>query len=563
MSFAAPIGVSDFRLLRTWGATYVDKTALVREVVSAPSQVLLVPRPRRFGKTLNLSMLGAFLGRSGEDPAPLFEGLDAWEDPVARAHFRRYPLISLTFEDVKHESWETCRESIGVVVAEALREHAELLERGGLSADEAREFAAVAAGEASEARLCRALRSLCRHLHAYHGEPAVLLIDEYDTPIHAGYHHGYYDRVVGFFRNLLSASLKDNPDLFRGVLTGILRVAKESVFSGLNNLAVHSILSARFATAFGFTEDEVAWLAGLAGLSERLPEIRDWYNGYRFGGATIYNPWSVLSYLRNPDDGPRAYWATTASDELIRELFSRGQAGKVADVEAILRGEALDKPVDENLVLRDLGRRPEAIWSLLLYSGYLRAEAGTGATLRLALPNREVAVAWRAAFTRILEAGLHGGDHVRDMLAALLAGDDAEFGRYLSDLLLNTLSYHDFGPRPRERVYHAFIAGMLVFLEPGHEVRSNRESGHGRYDVMVSPRTPGEPGVVLELKAVDDGAAVDQALDEACHQLRDRDYAADLRARGAAPVHELAVVFDGKRAHVRRLEPRGAGVGSG
>ena len=556
MSFAPPIGVSDFRMLREWNATYVDKSALISELVGAPSQVLLFPRPRRFGKTLNLSMLGAFFGRDGEDPTPYFEDLEVWSDEQARRHFRRYPVIQLTFKDVKYDTWESCLESIAMVLSATFRRHGELLAAGALDELSANEFRAVAARSAGEAQLSESLRALCQHLHAHHGERVVLLIDEYDTPIHAGYQHGYYDQVVGFFRNLLSAGLKDNPHLYRGVLTGILRVAKESIFSGLNNLEVHSILSRRFATSFGFTEGEVERLADLAGASDRLAEIREWYDGYRFGGETIYNPWSVLSYLRNLEDGPQPYWSATASNELIHSLLARGRAGTIGQVEAILRGESIEARVMESLVLRDLDRREEAVWSLLLYSGYLRAEtppAGRRNVLRLSLPNREVSDTWRATFADSLDAGLGGGERVRQMLAALLGGDTEGFGRDLGDLLATTMSYHDFGPRPRERVYHAFVAGLLVYLEPRYEVRSNRESGHGRYDVMISPRTAGQPGVVLELKVLDDDHTPDQALEEALAQLRDRDYATDLRARGADPVHELAAVFDGKRAHVRAL----------
>jgi hypothetical protein len=553
VTFLAPIGLSDFRELRRRGATYVDKSRLVADVVAAPASVLLLPRPRRFGKTLNLSMLRYFFERSDEDRSGLYEGLAVWGDEAARAHFARHPVVFLTFKDVKHATWAQCLASARQVLSAAYAEHRWLLDHPALHDDERRQFGDVLEGRAEPAVVESALRDLTAWLARATGESVVLLVDEYDTPIHAGFTHDYYDEAIGFFRNFLSGGLKDNPHLFKGVVTGILRLAKESIFSGLNNLAVHSLLSVRFATDFGFTPDEVQTLARLAGAENRLEDVRAWYDGYRFGGEVIYNPWSVLNFLANLDDGLRPYWAQTSANELVQRLLLRGGLD-AADLETLLHGGTIDKPLDESLVLRDLDRRPEAVWSLLLFSGYLKAESldgGLRPQVRLALPNREVESIFRTVFAEWMEAGLGGGNRVRATLRAMLDGEIEAFAHALSELVRWSLSFHDVAGHEPERVYQAFVVGLLVHLEPDYEVRSNRESGLGRCDVLVLPRSPGRPGAALELKSLGENESPDRALEAALRQLRERDYAAELRARGAAPIRELAIVFDGKRAHVR------------
>ncbi len=536
----------------------MDKTSLVADMLAVPTEVLLFPRPRRFGKTLNLSMLRYFLERCDEDRSDLFEGLAVWESEAARSHFQRYPVVSLTFKDAKFPSWEQCSKRLSALIAEAYQQHRYLLDEGALDETDAESFRAILTRRADVVDLSDGLRHLTRHLHAFHGERAVLLIDEYDLPIHTGVTHGYYDEVVGFFRNFLSGGLKDNPHLFKGVLTGVLRVARESIFSGLNNLAVYSLLSRPFATAFGFTETEVEQLADLAGARDGLDGLRDWYDGYLFGGEVVYNPWSVLSFLASPADGYVPYWVSTGSNDVLRDLLVRGGLGDPGDVETLLSGGGVDRCIEENIVFRDLDHQVDAVWSLLLFSGYLKAadvRRGEETRAVLSIPNREVRSVYRTTFTHWLKGRLGGPTAVDELFSALLSGDAYASGRYLTALLRDTMSYFDLGGPQPERVYHAFVAGLLVHLGDEYEVRSSRESGYGRYDVMVLPRTPGRPGVVLELKVPDEDEAAEAALEAALRQLADRDYSAELRSRGADPVHELAVVFDGKRAHVRRAEP--------
>jgi len=556
MPFVAPIGQSDFLALRRGGASYVDKTSLVTEVLDSHTQALLFPRPRRFGKTLNLSALRYFLERSDEDRSDLFEGLAVWEWAGARAHFQRYPVVFLSFKDVKHATWEKCLKGLSALIAETFRQHRYLLDEGALDDVEAEAFRTILMRRADDVELMDGLRRLTRHLHAYHGERAVLLVDEYDLPIHAGVTHGYYGDVIVFFRNFLSGGLKDNPHLFKGVLTGILRVARESIFSGLNNLAVHSLLSRRFATTFGFTEAEVEHLARLAGASDRLDEVREWYDGYLFGGEVVYNPWSVLSFLAVPEDGCQPYWASTSSNDLVRDLLLAGGLDG-GDLETLLSGGSVEQAIEEHTALRDLDLRPRAVRSLLLFSGYLKAaqlRQDRGTRGLLSIPNQEVRTVYETAFCNWLEAGLHGGRRVRALSNALLAGDTDTFEALLQELLVTSLSYHDTARPAGERVFHSFIVGLLVWLQDEYDVRSNRESGYGRADVLVLPRQAGRPGVALELKSVDTprGETPEAALESALRQLADRDYAAEVRAAGADPVHEVAAVFDGKRVWAGR-----------
>jgi hypothetical protein len=551
---------------------YVDKTELIRDVLDDGAEVLLVPRPRRFGKTLNLSMLRYYFDRSAPAPWSIFEGLAIDEaGPDYRAHFQRYPVIFLTFKDVKFDTYAKCLKAMKGVLADAYNDHKYLLDGGHLDAREADMFDAVLRGRIDEVDCTRALRKLSELLHQHHGEKVVILIDEYDTPIHEGMLRGYYDHTVRFFRNLLSAALKDNSHLFKSVITGILRVAKETLFSGLNNLKVCSLLATDMATRFGFTEAEVERLIGLLDRPGLLPEVRCWYNGYVFGGQVIYNPWSLLSLANSADKELRAYWVSTSSNDLLRQLLIDWHLGLSEEMEALLSGRTIEAPIEEGIALREVADRPEFIWSFLVFSGYLKVVSfrtderfvkyGT-----LAIPNLEVRTMFEQLFSGWLAARVGNRHQVSGLLSALLAGDAEESERHLQELLLNALSVHDVErplPEPHgkkhpkrpapEQIYQAFILGLLVNLLPRYEVRSNRESGHGRYDVMILPRTAGKPGVVLELKVLDKrrGATPEKALVAALAQIRERDYAAELRARGAGPVHEMGVVFEGKRAWVR------------
>jgi Predicted AAA-ATPase/PD-(D/E)XK nuclease superfamily len=555
-----PIGVDDFRTLRDEGLEYIDKSALIRDLLDRSGvQVVLFPRPRRFGKTLNLSMLRCWFEKRDEDLSRLFEGLSIWQaEGDYRAHFQRYPVIHISFKDTKLDRFERVAAAVRKKIQVLFREHAYLLDGERLNEWELQDFRAVLDGTAEQTLYERALLDLSTYLHAHHGERVVILIDEYDEPIHAGHIYGYSAEILDFMRAFLGAGLKSNPHLFKAVMTGILRVAKENLFSGLNNPGVYSLLRRDFHRHFGFTDAEVAALLERCGRTDRLDDVRAWYNGYLFGGEVIYNPWSVLCYLDSSDTRARPYWLSTSSNDLVRELLERYALELQRVFEVLLEGGSIERRLDENVVLSELRQSEDALWSLLVFSGYLKAEEAPDDALgravhRLSIPNREVREVYSSTFATWMKRRVEGhGGRLADLTEALLTGDAEVFEEQLQAFVTDVLSYHDPGKLHPERVYHGFLAGLLAVLEPGHQVRSNRESGKGRSDVMIRPTRPGNPGVVLELKVARPGKkTLDQALAEGLAQLQGMDYAAELRAAGAVPVHAFAVAFDGKVVRVR------------
>ncbi|HSO00306.1 MAG TPA: AAA family ATPase [Candidatus Nanopelagicales bacterium] len=561
MSLVIPIGIDDYRELREGRFEYVDKTHLIQEILDKPGvKVLLLPRPRRFGKSVNLSMLRCFFERHEEDLWHLFEGLSIARAGAAyREHFQRYPVIAMSFKGTKAETHEVCWERIKVKIQALYHEHRALLDEGRLDEWDSRDFRAILDGTAHEALYGASLLKLTGYLHRAYGVPAVVLIDEYDEPIHAAYLHGYAGPVLDFFRTFLTDGLKGNPHLHRGVLTGILRIAKESIFSGLNNLGVYTLLSYDFSTSFGFTEADVRALLEKAGVPELLDAVRGFYNGYLFGGQAIYNPWSILSFLDSAEKQLRPYWMATSSNDLVRELLQTHAVALQAEMEVLLAGGSVEKRIDERVVLGSLREDAESIWSLLVFSGYLKADQGElvigqpPPPCLLAIPNAEVGEVYRTTFHAWMDQGLKAeGGALKALLAALLQGRAEAFEQQLQAFARHVLSYHDVGASDPERFYQGLMLGLLAGLEPDYEVRSNRESGDGRPDVMIRPRRAGRPGVVLELKTARRGEkTLARALQEGLRQIRQGDYEAELRAGGAAQVHSFVVAFDGKEVRVQ------------
>ena len=557
-----PIGIGDFRLVRERGMEYVDKSRLIQEIIDQGAQAILLMRPRRFGKTLNLSMLRCFFEKRAEDFRGLFAGLSIERAGERyQAHFQRYPVIHLTFKGTKHERFEACLDAIRLKLRVLFDEHRSALDSGHLSEREARDYRAVLDGTAEPALYDRALLDLSSYLHRIHGERVLLLIDEYDEPIYAGHIHGYAPAIVSVLRAFLTEGLKDNPHLYKAVVTGILRIARESIFSGLNNLAVFSLLRRPFRTAFGFTEEEVVALLQSANAAEKLDDVRRWYNGYVFGKTVVYNPWSILNYIADEEKVLRPHWLSTSSNDLIRQELCR-QAFRIQEpIETLLQGGSIEEMLDEHVALGDLEKRQGAIWSLLVFSGYLKAEPAEGPPdeeppYRLSIPNREVRQVYTSTFREWMEEQLssHGGG-IRRLTGALFSGDAEALEQELQAFTTHVLSYHDVALRP-EQVYHAFVIGLLASLEPGHVVRSNRESGEGRPDVMIRPQIKGKPGAVLELKVARPGKKTpEQALAEGVAQIQGGKYTAELHAAGASPVHAFAVAFDGKRVWVKLADP--------
>ncbi len=559
-----PIGVDDFEQLRERGMEYIDKSQLVREVLDEGAQALLLPRPRRFGKTLAMTMLRCFFEKHPKDRTPLFSDLSIWEagEPY-RAHFQRYPVIFLTLKGIKLETFELAWDVIRKRLAGLFAEHRALLDSGALSETETLRYHQVLDGSAPLSVYSDALLDLSNYLHRVHGEKVVILIDEYDAPIHAGVAGGYVREVLDFFRLLLTQGLKGNPYLFKAVLTGILRVAKESIFSGLNNLAVYTLLRPDFATSFGFTEPEVAALLERAGRREQLDAVRAWYNGYVFGGEVIYNPWSILNYVDGPEPEPRPFWVSTSANELIRESLIKHAAKAHEDIEALLEGRGVLRRLDENVGLSELDTRVDTLFGLLTFSGYLKADKQVldptdEPHYQLTIPNREVRRVYTSTFREWMTDRMGGEGAVQRLRRALSSGDAETLEEELSAFTTNVLSYHDVARSPDsarrpEQVYQAFVIGLLATLESEYEVRSNRESGAGRPDVMLRPKHAGRSGVVLELKVAKAGKkTLEQALAEGVSQIEERAYASELHAVGVSEVYGFAVAFDGKTVRVAR-----------
>lgn len=571
MRLHVPIGIDDFRMLRERRLEYIDKSHLISELIDNPGLlVLLFPRPRRFGKTLNLTMLRYFFEKRGENLWPLFEGLH-----IARAgeaytqHFGRYPLIYLTLKDAKFPHYEQTWGYIKNLLQEMYNEHRWLLEHPSLDPLEKSRFEQILDGSAPQQSYADALRLLTAYLHKATGERAVVLIDEYDAPVHVAYINGYSREILDFLRIFLGAGLEGNTHIFLAVITGILRVAKESIFSGLNNLGVYSVLSPRFRTCFGFSEEEVRALLEKSGDLARLDSVRAYYNGYSFGGQAMYNPWSILNFVHSEQRQIAPYWLGTSSNDLAREVLQTHAFAVKDDIETLLLGGTLEKQIDENVPLDDLKTNPNSVWSLLVFTGYLKAwyehhETGDwNPPAKLAIPNGEIFCIYRSTFKNWLDQSFKvQGGSLDTFLNALLCGKAELVQEQLQYYASHLVSFHDAAHAKNipERFYHGLLLGLLAALEPDYKVRSNRESGKGRPDILILPTKNTQAGAVLEIKMAPPPksksknlgkkpAAVEKLLNEALKQMDQQAYTAELK--GAMAIYRYAVVFDGKQVWVK------------
>ncbi|MCP4751555.1 MAG: AAA family ATPase, partial [Proteobacteria bacterium] len=560
-----PVGKSDFRELRKNDFFYVDKSLFIREILDTAFEVILLPRPRRFGKTLNLSMLRYFFekddvglgGGLAGDFAELFEGTAIREDEVFQRFQGKYPVIYLTFKDVKYDDWEECLEELQALIGEEYARHRYLLDGETLYPEEKTYFLKILEESHTKTACQRALKKLSMYLARYHGKKVVILIDEYDTPLHAGYAKKYYGKVIGFMRNFLSGGLKDNVHLFKGVLTGILRVAKESIFSDLNNPGVYTLLDEEFNTAFGFTENELKSLLDDNDLSDHYDDVSSWYNGYNFGGEVIYNPWSVLNYAARKAKKLRPFWVNTASTELIDKLVIREGRELRKELGQLLEGKTIKKPVYENIVMKNLEIQDDLLWSLLLFSGYLKPVEEVGdETYTLKIPNQEVTKIYRGLIKTWFAEKIEPNQQ-EELVEALEAGNVELFERGLREVVIRVMSFHDFSGAP-EKVYQALMVGMLVWCSDNYAIRSNRESGYGRYDLMMQPKDIKKRGIIMEFKRIDEkrggkmGDDVpEKTLNEALKQIEARQYETEMNAAGVNDILKLAIAFKGKELWVR------------
>lgn len=563
-----PVGLSDFKQVIEKNYYYVDKSLFIKELMDQGAVAMLIPRPRRFGKTLNLSMLRCFfekpalpttLGRPGTetDTSHLFRHLKIWQaGKEYTSQQGKYPVIYLTFKDIKEPNWESAQEKIKRLIQDEFLRHNYLRNEKELETEEQEYFDGITNLTASQNAYEDSLKKLSRYLARHHQQQVILLIDEYDTPIQAGYVNGYYAEVVGFMRNFLSGGLKDNPHLEKGVLTGIMRVAKESIFSGLNNLGVFTLLRSEFSAAFGLTESEVEQALRDFQLSDQYENIKNWYNGYIFGDQIIYNPWSIINYLDSADKEFLPYWVNTSDNAIIEQLLTRGGTELKSELESLIKGEKIEKPIEENIIFRDIEKKDNLLWSFLLFGGYLKyvgkRTLNKKMLLDLQIPNLEVSYIYDHLVEGWFEARLEN-EKLKMMLKALIDGDVETFEEFFAELVANSFSFWDAGGRDPEKMYQAFVIGLLVWLSGRYEVKSNRESGYGRYDVMLIPRDTRAAGIIIEFKKVNTkrGETKESAFAKAFKQIEEKNYAAELQQRGIQQIRKLAIVFKGKQVWVK------------
>ena len=549
-----PIGISDYKELIEEDYYYVDKTDFIRQIIEEGSKITLLPRPRRFGKTLNLSTLRYFFEKTeGNVYRPLFEGksIEQWKD--FDRYQGKYPVILVTLKDCKGDTFEATLSQIKIQMQQEFARHRYLLD-DELSELDRLWFNQILMLQADEVMIQNSLLFLSGLLATHWGMPPLVLLDEYDTPIHVAFDKGYYDRMIGFMRNFMSLVFKDNTDIFRGVITGILRVSKESIFSGLNNIDVDTILELPMCTSFGFTQEETDRMLTDYSFGGQKDEVKNWYNGYLFGDQTVYNPWSVLSFV-NKGGVLAPYWVNTGSDVLLRHLLADGPSQIRMGVESLIQGEPIRSVINDKLAFPDLLSETTNIWSFMLFSGYLKASDPVKNSddlmeYTLQVPNREV----RTVFFTIIRSWINNGpvknDRLELMLQALRAGDIEYFEELLNDFVVHTFSYYDTNGREPEKVYQAFLLGLLAGMSD-YEVSSNRESGFGRYDILLRPKGGKGQAVIMELKRLRPAETVEKALSSALQQIEDKQYDAVLRQDGFTDILKMAITFDGKRVWIK------------
>ena len=559
------IGAQDYASLIENDYFYIDKTSFIRDWWCGGDVVTLITRPRRFGKTLNMSMLDYFFSNKYEGRSDLFEGLDIWKDEKFRELQGTYPVIFLSFAGVKQDTYEKTKEVINEIIANLYNNYESIIMNDDRFTSKDRAYFNKVGADMKDSEASLSLKILCDWLYRYYGKKCIVLLDEYDTPLQEAYIHGFWDELVTYTRALFNNTFKTNPSMERAIMTGITRVSKESIFSDLNNLEVVTTTSGKYATVFGFTEEEVFKAIEEQGYGDDIKkDVKFWYDGFIFGThADIYNPWSITHFLKSGIFD--THWANTSGNGLVGHLIQNGNPDIKMDFEKLIKGEYIDAAIDEQIVFNQLDDDIDAVWSLLLASGYLKCEKIIREVLedtpiyRLVLTNFEV----KKMFEKMVIGWFKKGDYFNGFVRSMFSGDLRGMNQYMNKVALNTFSYFDAGKKPSdesepEKFYHGFVLGLLVDNAKSYTVKSNRESGFGRYDVVLEPHNKNDVAVIMEFKVYDneyDGENdLSDTADNALAQIEEKKYEADLIASGIPEdrILKYGFAFQGKKCLIKK-----------
>ena len=558
------IGVEDFKEIINKNGYFVDKTLMIKKMIESNAKVTLFTRPRRFGKTLNQFMIRRFfedeITEKGEkvDNGYLFDGLKIAEcgEEILK-HQQQYPVIFLTLKSAKQPTYEMAYACLVDEICKEFERHSYVLQ-GELSQRNREIFERISLGKGSDDEYATAFAFLSECLFKYHGKNTIILIDEYDVPLENAYFEGFYDKMIKFIRSLFESALKTNSYLEKSVITGCLRISKESIFTGLNNLKVDSVLRTEYGDSFGFTESEVEEMLAYYDLQEELPEVKRWYDGYLFNDIEIYNPWSIINYVYDRDrkitQFALPYWSNTSSNSIIREMVGEADADAKRDLETLINGGSIEKPVHEDITYGDIHQTQDNLWNFLFFTGYLKKmserkdESGESLYLSMAIPNTEIKTIYKNSISYWFEQRMKETDR-GPLVHALETGDCEAAENFISEQLFHTISYYDYA----ENFYHGFMAGLLVNIG-GYLVRSNRESGNGRPDIVMTESKFRGRAMILELKISDTIKDMEKKCEEALTQIEEQQYESQLEEDCFQPILKYAICFFKKRCMVKKAE---------